>query len=181
MGKFDFFSKKNVEPEYDTLHISVLDLKAGFIFDYDMSTWEVQEVYTYDWGDNYFSSEYKISDGKRTLFLSVENDDEVCLSITEKIKIRAISGDIPEYISNNEKPPSRITYAGEEYHLESEAPGYFEENGSGSWAELISWSYEAAKGDGIVSIERWGDFEFEAAAGTTIKEYEISNITPKKN
>ena len=87
MGIFDFFRKKDNKPEYDVTNITVADLQVGFIFEYDLVTWEVQEVYEYDWGDNFFSFEFKISDGTRTRYLSYMNDDKVFLSITEKIKI----------------------------------------------------------------------------------------------
>lgn len=181
MGVFDFFCKKKSEPTYDVLNVAVADLQIGFVFDYDLSTWEVQEVCEYDWGNNFFSLEFKVSDGNRTLFLSFENDDEVFLSVTEKIKVRMLGEDIPEFISKNEKAPSKITYEGKDYFMESESPGYFHEQGSDDWSELISWDYEDKAGEAILCIERWGDFEFEAAIGKNIKEYEISNILPKKN
>ena len=181
MGLFDFFKKKETESTYDVSNITVLDLQVGFIFEYDLSTWEVQEASQYDWGDDYFTSEYKISDGNRVLFLSVEDDDELFLSLTEKVKVRVLGEDIPEYIAKNEKAPSKITYNGKDYFLESENPGYFNELGSEEWAELISWDYEDKAGEDILSIERWGDFEFEAAVGKNIEEYEISNILPNKN
>ena len=181
MGLFDFFKKKETESTYDVSNITVLDLQVGFIFEYDLSTWEVQEASQYDWGDDYFTSEYKISDGNRVLFLSVEDDDELFLSLTEKVKVRMLGEDIPEYIAKNEKAPSKITYNGKDYFLESENPGYFNELGSEEWAELISWDYEDKAGEDILCIERWGDFEFEAAVGKNIEEYEISNILPNKN
>ena len=181
MGVFDFFRKKDAEPAYDVSNITVADLQIGFIFEYDLSTWEVQEAFQYDWGNEYFTSEFKISDGNRMLFLSIEDDDEVFLSITEKIKIRLLGEDLPEFIAKNEKAPNKITYEGKDYFMESESPGYFNEQGSDEWSELISWNYEDKAGEAIICIERWGDFDFEAAIGKNIKEYEISNILPNKN
>ena len=52
MGFFDKFFNKKEEPSYDSTNIRVQDLNVGFVFDYDMSTWEVQAAYEYDWGDN---------------------------------------------------------------------------------------------------------------------------------
>ena len=179
MGLFDFFKKKDKKQTYDATNIRVTDLKVGFIFEYNLSTWEVQEEYEYDWGNNFFSYEFKISDGNRTLFLSVEEEDEICLSITEKLKIRLLGEDIPEIIVKNQIPPSKITYNSKDYFLESENPGYFSENGSEDYCELISWNYEDKTEEFIISIERWGEFKFEAAIGKNINEYEISNILPK--
>ncbi|MEO1099612.1 MAG: hypothetical protein AAFX57_17950, partial [Bacteroidota bacterium] len=58
MGLFDFFKKKEKEPEYDVTNLKVSDLDHGFILEYDLKTWEVKEVYEYDWGNNNFSQEY---------------------------------------------------------------------------------------------------------------------------
>ena len=156
----------------------VTDLKKGFVFDYDLSTWEVLEEYQYDWGDNYFSSEYKISNGTETCYLSVEEDDEVQLSISGKVKIRVIDENLPDYISKHEKAPSSLIYQGVKYFLEKESPGYFRGEGKPDWTELISWDYEDEKGEKILTVEQWGEFEFEASAGKMIKEFEISNILP---
>lgn len=181
MGILDFFKKKSPKPEYDVTNIEVIDLTVGFIFDYDLSTWEVQETYEYDWGNECFSFEFKISDGNRVLYLSLEDDDGVCLSVTEKIGIRVIGEDIPEFISENQKPPSKITYNGTSYFLDCESPGYFQKQGATEWSELVSWNYEDKQEEAILCIERWGDFEFDAAIGKYIEEYEISNIMPKGN
>ena len=178
MGLFDFFKKKS-EPTYDITNIDVTDLKLGFIFDYELTSWEVTEVYKYDWGDDCFSSEYKIFDGSRTLFLGIEEDDEIYLTITQKLKISAIGDNITDVIVKNERPPSKIRYNGVDYHLESESPGYFNKEGSEQWAEFISWNYEDKEGEEVLNIERWGDFDFEASVGKYIEEYEISNILPK--
>ena len=178
MGLFDFL-KKSTKPTYDAANIQITDLEVGFIFDYDLTSWEVVEAYKYDWGDEYFSSEYKIFDGSQTLFLSVEDDDEVCLSITQKVKIAAIADNITDIIVKNERPPTKIRYKGIDYHLESENPGYFNKEGTEQWAEFISWNYEDEKGEAILSIERWGDFDFEAAVGKNIEESEIANILPR--
>lgn len=176
MGLLDFFKK--YKREYDVTNMRVTDLKTGFVFDYDLSTWEVLDEYEYDWGDNFFSSEYKISDGTKVCYLNVEEDDEVILSISEKVKIRAIDENLPEYIHKNEKAPDSLAFQGVKYFLEKESPGYFRNVGKTDWAEFISWDYEDEKGERIISVEQWGEFEFEASVGKKIKEFEITNILP---
>ena len=49
MGLFDKFKKKK-EPKYDPSNIKVTDIAQGFVFEYNMSTWEVKNEYEYDWG-----------------------------------------------------------------------------------------------------------------------------------
>jgi len=176
--KFNFFKKKK-EPDYDPLDVRVNDLRQGFIFDYDLKSWEVLEEYTYDWGDNYFSKEYKISSGAEIMFLSVEEDDMLELSLQKKIKLSNLGGDIEGEIIKNRIPPKMIVYKGVDFYRDSESPGYFkEENSEKDWIELISWSYFNEEEDRILTIEQWDDREFEASYGKVIKEYEISGITP---
>jgi len=176
--KFNFFKKKK-EPGYDPLNIRVTDLKLGFIFDYDLKSWEVVEEYTYDWGDNYFSKEYKISTGADILFLSVDEDDILELTLQKKIKLSSIDGDIEGEIINKKIPPKKVIYKGVDYYRDSESPGYFKvENSDKDWVEFISWAYYNEEEDRVLTIEQWDDREFEASYGKVIKEYEISGITP---
>ncbi|MCW3787522.1 DUF4178 domain-containing protein [Plebeiibacterium sediminum] len=177
MGIFDIF--KNKEPHYDSTNIQVKDLDVGFVFEYDLSTWEVQAIYEYDWGDNYFTREFKISDGSKTRFLSIEEDDELELSITKKIKIRVLDENLTEILHEQQKPPKKISYEGVTYYMENEAPGYFHDIAKGdTWEEFRSWDFEDEEGVNILCIEQWDEKEFEASIGKTIKEFEISNILP---
>ena len=179
MGVLDFFKKKE-EPKYDATNIKVTDIALGFVFDYDLSSWIVEEVYEYDWGDNNFTQEFKIHDGVQTLYLSVEADDELKVSISKKVKIRAIDEDLPEYIKEHKKAPKKLNYEGATYYFEEECPGFFKKktDSEESWAEFIAWDYEDENGN-ILCIEQWSETGFEASAGKVIKTFEISNILPK--
>ncbi len=181
MGLKDLFKKKK-EPDYDATDIRVTDIKLGFIFEYDLSTWEVVEEYEYDWGNNYFSKEFKIFNGTETKFLSLDEDDELYIAVTTKVKVRSVDEDLPEYIIEHEAPPKKITYNGTKFFQEEESPGYFRNVEDGedddAWSEVVSWEYEDDN-DQVLTIEQWGDKEFEASFGKYIKEYEISNILPK--
>jgi hypothetical protein len=178
--KFNFFKKKkNQEPELDMLNIRVTDIKKGFILEYDLKSWEVLEEYTYDWGDNYFSKEYKISSGADILFMSVDDDDVIEITLQKKIKLSSIEADVEGEIIKNKFPPKKIVYKGVDYFRDSESPGYFkEEHTDKDWIEFISWSYYNEEEDRVLSIEQWDDREFEASYGKVIKEYEITNIIP---
>lgn len=182
MGLFDKLKKKK-DPHYDSTNIRVNDLDVGYVFDYDLSTWEVKAVYDYDWGSNHFTAEYKISDGSKTLFLSVEEDDELEISISKKIKLGMLGEAVVEDVMEKQKPPTKIEYDGRIYFLEKEAPGYFNDPAKGTeeWDELIAWEYEDEPGEHILNIEQWGEREFEASAGKVINDYEITNILPAQD
>jgi hypothetical protein len=178
MGIFDRFKKK--EPKYDATNIRVTDLAKNFLFDYDLSIWMVKSAYEYDWGDNYFTREFKIENEKETSFLNIEEDDELILSISKKVRLVSVGEDLPDHIVRHQKPPSKIEYEGITYLLEKESPGYFNdpENNKDSWVELISWDFVDKSGEFVLCIEQWGEREFEASVGKVVKEFEISNIYP---
>ncbi len=179
MGLLDFFKKKET-PSYDSSDIRITDLGLGFVFEYDLTSWVVEEEYEYDWGDECFSKEYKISNGTETRFLAVEDDDELYISISNKIRVRDIDEDLPDQISENEAPPKKITYKDRKYFLEEENPGYYRNvsEGEENWTELIAWEYEDDDNN-ILTIEQWGENNFEASEGKYLKEIDISNILPK--
>lgn len=182
MGLFDIFKKKKKE-EYDPNNIRITDLKKGFMLDYDMKTWEVKEMYEYDWGDNFFSFEYKLDCGDDVVYLSVEQEDDVELSIMRKVKIRAVGEDLPEEIAKNEVPPKKLNYNGLTFYKDGESPGYFrnmDEKPEES-TEFISWDYYDESEKNVITIEQWGEREFEAAVGIVAQEYEFSNILPSGN
>ncbi len=177
MGIFDKFRKKKTT--YDVTNISVKDLDVNFIFDYDLSSWEVVEVYEYDWGDHIFTKEYKITDGTKTYFLSVDDDDELEIILSTKANIRKIGDDIIEHIQNNDKPQNKLIFGNEIYYLDEGSPGYMRcMNNPESWMELMSWDYYNDEETKTICIEQFNDNEFDASTGKILKEFEISNIVP---
>ena len=179
MGLFDFF-KKNKSENYDPTNMRVSDLKKGFFVDYDMSTWEVKKAYTYDWGDSYFTKEFLINNTEQELYVCVDDNDSLSLSICKTVKIRHIDEDLPNYILQHETPPNKITYEGITYFLDEDIAGYCHEEGQpeDAWASLINWDYCDKAEKHVLSITQWGEREFEASVGRKLNEYEISNITP---
>lgn len=179
MGIFDRFKKKQA-PSYDVTDMRVGDLDKNFIFDYDLSSWMVTAVYEYDWGDEFFTKEFRVESEDDTAFLSVEIDDEISLSISKKVRLTQIGEDLPAYIIDNDEPPNKIDFQGKSYFLEEESPGFFNDwsNKEDNWVEFISWDYLDKSGEHILSIERWNERKFEASHGKVIQEFEISNICP---
>jgi hypothetical protein len=178
MGLFDRFKKK---PEYDVTNIRVTDIQMGFIFDYDLKSWEVVEEYEYDWGDEYFTREFKIQSADGVAFLSIEEDDEIDIIVSKKVRAQSVSAEVLERIGNEERPPREFVYEGETYFFESETSGYFNDKKKGdkSWVEFIGFNYETKSGEKVITIEQWDENEFEASQGVRINDYEISNILPK--
>lgn len=165
---------------YDSTNLKVTDLKEGFIFEYDLSNWEVKAEYEYDWGDNYYTKEFKISDGRNEYFLEIEEDDSVELALYSKVSVNAIGVNLITEIVRNDEPPRTINYKGVNYHRTEESIGYFRNVRNSDWAKFVSWDYEDQNGKQYLTIERWGEEEFEASVGKKINEFEISNILPRE-
>ncbi len=174
------FKKSSNDDNYDPMDMRVTDLRKGYIFDYDLKTWMVTGEYEYDWGDEYFTREYKIESGDDVCFLHVEEDDQVELTITKRVKMRSIDENLPEYILENEDPPNKLEYKGITYLKDERNPGYYRDVDAGEddWSEFITWDYYDDDDKHVLSIEQWGEQEFEASAGKVVQEFEISNIIP---
>ena len=179
MGLFDRFKKKE-EPHYDPNNLTISDLRVGFMFDYDLKTWQISEEYEYDWGDNYFTREYKLETSDDTAYLHIDHNDEGFMTISRKLKVRALGEDIPEEIADNKRPPKKITFEGVEYLLDKESPGYFSDDPDDdqSWVEFISWDYYDSEGKLTACVEQWGEREFEASYGKVVQDFELTNILP---
>ncbi|GAA4112768.1 hypothetical protein GCM10022393_11360 [Aquimarina addita] len=181
MGLFDIFKKKEEERHYDATNIRVVDLQPNFILDYDLDSWIVKKMYEYDWGDNFFTREFLINNGKSNLYLHIEEDDELEIAITKKIGLRVLGEHISDVIEETGKPPKKITYDDEIYYRDSEDMGYVRNVEDDNWSELISWTYLTKNEEKLINIEQTGETNFEASIGEYIQEFKISNILPQNN
>ncbi len=181
---FDFFRRKKKKdederPDYDVTNLKVTDLRAGFTLDYDFKTWLVKEEYEYDWGDYNFSYEYKLISDDDHVFLSVEDEDELSLTLSRKIKTGKLPKRIFHAIEESGKPPREIEYDGKTFYYESESPGFFRDTAKRSRdqsEEFVAWDYYDESEEFVLTIEQWDDEEFEASLGKIIEEDEISNL-----
>ncbi len=175
---FNFFKKKK-EPSYDVTNLSVKDLNYGFIFDYDMKSWVVKEVYEYDWGDQKFTKEYKVDAGDEVAFLGVEDNGELTLTLAKSLKIRQIEEDIFEAITDQKKAPSKIHCKGELFYLHEDSAGYFRDHADGdTWEELMSYEYFNEDETKFISLTQWDERTLEAYSGIVLEPFKISNIIP---
>ncbi|WP_109831789.1 DUF4178 domain-containing protein [Reichenbachiella versicolor] len=175
-----FGKKKEEEPHYDVTNMKIHDLDVGFIFDYELESWVVEEIYEYDWGDNHFTREFKISNSKGVFYLEIEEDGELLITVTEKLSLASLGDDIFNDLMDGKQPLNKITYEGVDYYLDEEASGYFHDinNKPDVWDEFISWSYEDRREELVLTIEQWDEKKFEVFQGKYIEEHEISNIVP---
>ena len=180
MGWKDLFKKK-APPAPDPLHGLTLDtLKSGYILDYDMRTWEVTAYNTYEWGEGDVSKEWQLVSSDDIIYLEREMDDEVSWSVNRTIDFKQLGPEIRSYILKHDDPPDEIQYDGVTYYMEESAGGHFRKDGVGPQEELIRWSYMDEAEERYLTIEQWGEDEFEASTGIPAEEYQFSNILPRQ-
>ncbi len=178
---FDWFKKKKKteeEPQFDVTNLKVTDLRRGFIFDLEGKSWEVTKEYEYDWGDDFFTLEFQVKSVDATAYLHVEEDDEIEITITKEVDINNIDKALVDEIVEQEKPRRTIEFSGRTFFRKAEATGNFRDLSGNNWDPFISWDYRDETGKYLLSIEQWGEDEFEASIGRVVEEYEISNIFP---
>jgi len=177
MGIFDFLKKNKEETIID---YTVNTLKKGYMLDYFLKTWEVKNVYIYDWGNNSYAREYFLHAGDESLYLYVEEDDELVSSVWRKIDVIDIQSDIIEIIKANDDAPQTISYNNSTFtKIESSLGHCMEEGDEDNYDELISWTYQNKDNKELISVNRMGEEEFEFSLGNYVKEFEFSNILPR--
>ena len=176
MGLFDIFRSR--EPEVDPLADLVLErMKVGFLVDYDLATWTVTAYNRYDFdGDEV--EEWELTEGHRKRYLERSQDDGVRWSLSKKIPVGSIDGEVRRRVIDHGDPPEEVSYRGTDYFLESSAAGRMMAGGDGPPQELIKWEYCDADAEKYLTVEQWGETEVEAAAGVAVHEYQFENILP---
>jgi hypothetical protein len=180
---FDFFKKKKPEVpalHYDPTNIRVVDIRKGFMLDYDFKTWQVEDEYEYDWGNNRFSYEFKLTSSSENVYLRIEQNQQTLCYIMQKLRFSKLGEYVETQIQQNEKPPREISYEGVRYIKERETPGFFRNttDAEDEGAEMLSWEYINDDETRVLIIDQWDVAEFEALIGVIVKESAISNILP---
>lgn len=178
MSIFDAFKSKPAEDDFDPLNLSLKNLKPGYFFDYDMKTWQVTAYHRYDYGDGVTGKEWEIQADGKTLFLGYVADEEVYWTLSKKLPLGAIEGDVAAHILQHEDPPKQILVKGKRFYADESGSAYFFKNGRGPAVGFITWDYIDDDDENFVTIEQWGEEDFEAWEGTYVEEYQFSDILP---
>jgi hypothetical protein len=178
MGWKDLFKKDRAQDTPSLADLTLPKLKVGYFLDYDMKTWCVEGYGHYEWGEGDRTYEWQLVSHDDTIYLEREPDDEDLWSISRKIPIGKLGADIKAHILEHEDPPDQILYEGITYHLDETGGGHFCKDGESPGQEMLSWDYLDDSGKQYLSIEQWGETDFEAAIGHPVEEYQFDNILP---
>jgi len=180
MGWKNFFTKKKkrIDPLTD---LTLSKLAKGYFVDFDMKSWHVDGCHYYDWGSGDLTYEWQLSSHDDVIYLERESDDEDLWSISRKIPIGKIGFDLKAHMLNHDDPPDQFEYEGTTYYMDETSAGKFFKDGEGPGKELLLWDYVDDSGKLYLTIEQWGETEFEASVGQRVEEYQFDNILPSND
>ncbi|OEH54094.1 hypothetical protein AQ616_10025 [Oceanobacillus sp. E9] len=163
MGIFSRIFSKSKKNEPAPKERDVLTIKVGDIVTYDLVDYEVVGKITYRSG-NYEWYSYQLLEGKNTIWLAAEMDDELELGIYKKVTL-PVSKPFPKELSHDgnkyyfdEAGTARIIGEGRSANLQGSEVEYAE--------------YTDADEENFISLEVWGS-EVEVSVGYPIESYEI--------
>lgn len=182
MGFFDIFQKKKPsEQGGDLIDLTLDNLMVGCMVDYDLKTWQVTAHNYTDWGDGFKTQEWQLKSFDDLIYLEKSVDDEVEWCISRKIKFQLLGPQVQERIAETGDPPETVTYEGVSYHMEESSGGHFFKDGHGPGQPMLAWDYEDDSSRHYLTIEQWGEREFEASLGEPVEEYQFTNILPPQS
>ncbi len=154
--------------------VNLFDLFSGSQFDYDAKTWTVGDITDCDWGDSE-SKVYDISSNgeKACLEVGIE-DDELSITVTKQVPMSMLKGDVQAHIHQHDNAPQEVDMNGYIFFLADDYGGFCTNRNTGEKDEIYVWEYYDASENFILTIEQWGETEFEVAFGTVVKEHEIN-------
>ena len=181
MGFMDFIKKKVTGSDPDPLSdLTLAKLKKGYYLDYDMKTWQVTAANRYEWGEEDITWEWQLQCHDDTIYLEREYDDEDTWSISRKVPFGKLDPQVRETLIKSEEAPDTILFEGTTFYIEETGGAYFFSDGSENGRPVFVWDYLDDSESQILSIEQWGDNDYELAVGMLVEEYQFSDILPSK-
>lgn len=168
-------SEDDAEPAYREYTLATM--RVGFLVDYDLKTWQVTGVGTYDY-DGFVTEEWELlADGEVNFLERAVEDGKASWTLTRSINPGDIEGDIVAEIIANEDPPEVVRFAGRKYEGSESSAGLYRKDGEGEGREFVNWSFEAAAGR-VLYVSQWGERDFAAYEGEYVEEYQFTDILP---
>jgi hypothetical protein len=162
-----FGKKENVPKPVEERNM--FNLQVDDIVTYDLEDYKIVGKISYD--DHGFKwHAYQLEGVSKTIWLSVEMDDELYLGMYEKIKLKL-----------KEPLPKKIEHDGTVYHLDESGSALVSGIGRNQNVNgMICGYYDYCdeEEEKFLSVEKWGS-EIEVSAGYEIQQYELKIIASK--
>ncbi len=169
-------------PDADPMRLSIINIKAGFLVDFDLTTWETVQEWQYDWDNGNSGKEFRLVNEKETLHLYMRNEGTQLHTILgRKVNIFSIDRDLEEEIQTNSRPPSVINYEEIDYFRENTKVGWRHElTAKTSANKITAWEYFDETLTFFMRIEQIEGQSYKATVGEVISPFEFSNVLSKE-
>ncbi len=175
------FGGKEEEPSIDPLADLVLEkLAPGYLVDYDGRTFEVVARHYHDTGDGFRTDDWELRTDGEIHYLNRIEADGAYWTLTRRIPLGMIDERLRSHIQQHGDPPESFDFDGVTFFMQSYGGAKFYKDGRGPAQPFLYWDYEDEARERVLSIEQWGDIEFEAYVGHYVEEYQFINILPGK-
>ncbi len=142
---------------------TVFTLQLGDVVQYDSIDWIIEDKLTYN-DDGWEWVEYLLQDGDRISFLSVEDDDTLEVTFTEKVS------DCP--VDN--PPASQITYRQQIFNRSEKGTAQLKrQRHPERAAETCQYHDYSGPNETVMSIEIW-DGQIEVSVGNKVRPYQLT-------
>ncbi len=181
MGFMNFFKKRDPRIKTDPLSDLILSkLKKGYYVDYDLKTWEVSAANRYEWGEDDTTWEWQLQSYDDVIYLEREFDDEDYWCISRKLPFSRLDPHLIRRIVSSNETPDTIVFEGTTYSLDETGGAHFFGDASTVGREVFKWDYLDSTETKNLTIEQWGENDYELSVGTSVQEYQFSDILPSE-
>jgi len=169
-------------PENDPMRLGIINIKAGYLVDFDLTTWEAVQEWQYDWDNENSGKEFRLLNEKETLHLYMRNEGTQLHTILgRKVNIFSIDRELGEEIQTNSRPPSVINYQEIDYFRENTKIGWRHDLTAKTTAnKLTVWEYFDETMTFFMRIEQFEEQTYKATVGEVISPFEFSNVLSKE-
>ncbi len=174
------------EAPRDPSNMKVNNLTKGSLLEYDLKTWEADDMRLFYWTEAPEDTEHEVEksidlkSGNKKMNMRVrveKNDDQVPL--TKPINVFQVDSRMNSYVKNGKfDPPTVLKVEGEEFYREGLKRGFNINPSDNSYTVFESWDYHNSKKSRILRVEYGGENDFTAQIGQFVNKYQFENLLP---
>jgi hypothetical protein len=175
---------RQVSIEFDPAHLGVENLKAGYLVDYDMKTWTVNQENQYDFQDSLTEKEFRVSaesSQPEVIHVQVRSENGFAIVWVGKLtNIHKIDVELQSYILRQRQAPSVIPYKNLKMFRESARIGtvFCINNQEVAPKKVQRWEFLDETRSIFLRIEWLNEKEFQCFEGKVVPRQAFSDILP---
>lgn len=162
---------------YDAANLTPENLQPGYLFEFDLKTWQVVGRKQLDW----------LPDGSELMIQAISGGDSGLLFLrrgyptlfARRLSVHLLNSGLEDQLARYDKPPATLQFQEQMFYREQPLNGYlFDLHGTEQCLHFRSWDYCDLKREQWLRIMICAQKEIKVFTGRTISPYEISDILP---